>query len=211
MENDKKNYCTFYIIRHGETDWNKKNHIQGQKDIRLNGNGIRQAKEAAQLLKHIHFDHVYSSDLLRAKRTAEIIALEHKLAVETTTVLRERQLGTFEGKPMTLLTTLDEDLRRLSGEEKEAFKSKHAVEDTDEMASRFITFLRETAIANPRKTILVASHGMLIKVLLTHLGFLRPDETVSSKIANAGYIILESDGVDFFITEMKGLTKEHAS
>jgi broad specificity phosphatase PhoE len=75
---------TFYLVRHGETDWNKQRIIQGQEDIPLNETGIQQAENAAKLMKSIPFDLAYSSDLMRAKRTTEIIALEHNLAVEAT-------------------------------------------------------------------------------------------------------------------------------
>jgi broad specificity phosphatase PhoE len=75
------NPCTFYITRHGETVWNIQQRMQGQQDSPLTENGILQAKAAAEKLKKIHFDHAFSSDLLRARRTAEIIAADHDLAI----------------------------------------------------------------------------------------------------------------------------------
>ena len=98
MANLKKNLCTIYIIRHGETEWNVKKIMQGQKNSLLTTKGIQQAKQAAKQLKQIKFAAIFSSDLLRAKRTAQIIALEHKLIVKTRKILRERYYGKFEGK-----------------------------------------------------------------------------------------------------------------
>lgn len=88
---NKEKYCTFYIVRHGETLWNVKGLLQGIKDSALTPTGEKQARELAAELESVNFDVIFSSDLLRARRTAEIIALERKLAVKTSQLLRERQ------------------------------------------------------------------------------------------------------------------------
>lgn len=62
-----------YLIRHGETDWNVERKIQGQTDIPLNSNGKQQAEEAANEIANLKIDRIISSDLSRAKETAEII------------------------------------------------------------------------------------------------------------------------------------------
>ena len=87
------NLTTIYIVRHGETNQNVKRIIEGHGDTPLNENGEMQAKLISEKLRHVQFDLAFSSDLLRAKRTAEIIALEHNLLVETTRLLRERYYG----------------------------------------------------------------------------------------------------------------------
>lgn len=92
-----KNYCQIYIVRHGETNENLNHIIQGQTDSVLNETGKMQAKKISQRLKNIKFDNVFSSDLLRTRETAEIIAIERKLKVETTKALRET-LGEFRRK-----------------------------------------------------------------------------------------------------------------
>ena len=103
-----KNYCTIYLVRHGETEWNEKKLIQGYSDIPLNKKGELQAKQLGQEFNNIYFDAVFSSDLLRAKNSAEIIILEKKLTVATTKVLRERFFGRFEGSSLN-------ELRRILG------------------------------------------------------------------------------------------------
>ena len=98
--------CILYIIRHGETEWNVKKLCQGQTDIPLNNKGEIQAGNLSKELSHIKFNAVYSSDLIRAKRTAEIVVLEKKLAVITTKALKERLFGRFEGKHLQELADI---------------------------------------------------------------------------------------------------------
>jgi broad specificity phosphatase PhoE len=78
----KKNYCTIYLTRHGETEWNEKKLIQGHTDIPLNTKGKKQAKLLGKQLKDIDFDVVFSSDLLRAKNSAEIIIKEKMTVIK---------------------------------------------------------------------------------------------------------------------------------
>ncbi len=87
----------WYIIRHGETDWNKDHRFQGRTDSPLNDAGIEQAKQAAEKLKGKRIDLVITSPLSRAKQTAEIIAKEcgAKLVIEND--IRERDFGEWEG------------------------------------------------------------------------------------------------------------------
>ena len=63
-----------YIIRHGKTELNQANVLQGRSDHPLNEEGVRQAKEAAAMLSGIRFSHVFSSPLIRAMQTAKIVA-----------------------------------------------------------------------------------------------------------------------------------------
>ena len=62
-----------YILRHGKTDWNAAHKLQGKTDIPLNEEGINMAHDAAKECRDIHFDVCYSSPLIRAKQTAEIV------------------------------------------------------------------------------------------------------------------------------------------
>jgi len=209
---DKSKYCTFYIVRHGETEWNAKKIIQGHKDSPLTETGIKQAKQTANIFKKIKFDEIYSSDLLRAKRTAEIIVLEKKMAVETTKLLRERKMGRFEGKKVKKmregLKKQFEKVKTLSKEARLKFYWENGIETDEEIISRFITFLRETAVAYPHKNILIVTHGAIIRMFLVNLGWAEYDELSGTSIDNTGYIIIESDGVDFFIKEVAGINKQ---
>ena len=93
-------FCRFYIVRHGETEWNTKKIMQGHLDSPLTENGINQAANLANELKEIEFIKVISSDLMRAYRTAKIIAVDKDIAVTSTELLREINLGPFTGKKL---------------------------------------------------------------------------------------------------------------
>lgn len=202
MANSK---CTFYIVRHGETEWNISGHIQGHRDSALTDLGIEQAKERARDLKRVDFAAAFSSDLTRAKRTAEIIALEHNLTVMATEALRERSFGIHEGKK---IVQFHEDVKELlqaydnaPREVKKTFRIP-TTENDEEIISRFILFMRETALAYLGKNILVVSHGGIMRALLIHLGYCDYNSVI---IGNTGYFLVESDGVDFEVKKTVGI------
>jgi len=89
---------TLFLVRHGETDWNAAGRWQGQTDVPLNPRGREQAREVAGRLRSVGLAAIASSDLLRARTTAEIVAAELGLAVShLDAALRERRFGCFEG------------------------------------------------------------------------------------------------------------------
>jgi probable phosphoglycerate mutase len=85
------------LIRHGETAWNAERRLQGHLDIALNAEGERQAALLANALAGERIDGVISSDLLRARQTAEALARVQGLPVQVDRQLRERCYGGFEG------------------------------------------------------------------------------------------------------------------
>lgn len=95
----------FYLVRHGQTDWNRAGKIQGTTDIPLNETGRQQAEQLAAVLKErsgypagTRIDAVYTSPLARAFQTAEILSKEGKLPLRRLMGLRERDFGCWEGK-----------------------------------------------------------------------------------------------------------------
>lgn len=85
------------LVRHGETDWNREDRIQGGLDIPLNGVGKKQAKSIALKLANTPIDYVFSSRLSRAYETAMEIARLHRLQVLTDSRLDELRQGKWEG------------------------------------------------------------------------------------------------------------------
>ncbi len=90
---------TILLIRHGETAWNAERRLQGHLDIPLNAEGERQAALLGAALAGEAIDHVLSSDLGRARQTAEAILRARGIApaVQVDPQLRERCYGGFEG------------------------------------------------------------------------------------------------------------------
>jgi len=94
------------LVRHGETHWNKDGLVQGaDSDIELNDTGLKQARRLAAFLKDEPVSAVLSSPLCRAKATAEVIASQHQLPVETDEGLKELKVGDLEGTSISNLPT----------------------------------------------------------------------------------------------------------
>ncbi|MFT3889661.1 MAG: histidine phosphatase family protein [Arachnia sp.] len=88
-----------YLLRHGQSVWNVEQRVQGQTHaVPLTDEGVRQAEEARDRLRHVPFTAVLSSDQVRARQTAEVVAAGRGIAVRETALLREQCLGALEGK-----------------------------------------------------------------------------------------------------------------
>ena len=85
------------IVRHGETDWNVEKRIQGHTDVPLNAVGRAQALAMAFNAAHQRFQAIYSSDLVRALETAQVLAQREDQEVKCLPQLRERHYGLFQG------------------------------------------------------------------------------------------------------------------
>ena len=209
MDFNNDNFCTLYIVRHGETEWNAQHIVMGQKDSPLTELGLKQAEALKKIFYDVHFDAAYSSDLLRTKRTAEIIALEKNLAIETRQLLRERSYGHFEGKPAAEYRESIKHLlakwQKLSDKKRWTFKFSDDIESDAEVAGRFITILREIAAINQGKTVLIVAHGACLRTFLVHIGFASSSELPSGSISNGGYVKILSDGLDFIVKKAVGL------
>lgn len=193
--------------------WNLKKKIQGHTDSPLTREGIIELRKVGESLKKIRFDAVFSSDTLRAKRSADIITLEKKIVIITTKLIREKYYGRYEGLDYA---NFQEELKKhlaqyqelKTDQEKMAFKYPE-IESDEAAVARFITFLREVSVAYAGKNVLVVTHGGPIKVLLIHLGFATYAEmaTTTAAISNGAWVKLSSDGVDFKILETSGINK----
>jgi probable phosphoglycerate mutase len=88
---------SFYFLRHGQTDWNVAGRFQGHTDIPLNETGVAQAHDAAERLARCRIDVVVASQLIRARKTAEIVAERIGKPLQFDDELMERHFGRFEG------------------------------------------------------------------------------------------------------------------
>ncbi len=194
-----KNYCTIYLTRHGETEWNEKKLIQGHTDIPLNEKGKKQAKLLGKQLKDIDFDVVFSSDLLRAANSAEIIFKEKDMDVIKIKALRERFFGRFEGKSLGEMRKAFGEVMLVTKEKQKKLKI-YDVENDEEIIARLIPFMKKTAKQYIGKKILMVTHGGLLRAFLSYVNFEVPEYS-DRPMKNTGYLIIESDGDRFKIKE----------
>lgn len=206
------NFTKIYVVRHGEAEHNviakslKPFDPKLEEHAKLTSDGIQQAKELAIKLHDIHFDAVFSSDMARAKQTAEILTLEKNLIVKTSQAIRERHFGRSTGKWHLLRREVAGGLLKLSEIEKMHYVYNDE-ETSEETASRLLTFIREIAIAYKGKTVLIVCHGAIMRMSLVKLGYAKFDEMQPHSITNTGYFILESDGIEMSIKETAGINK----
>jgi len=145
-----------YLVRHGETDWNRQHRIQGLTDIPLNDTGREQARRAGRLLASRDWDAVVSSPLQRALETATIIADELGLPAPTTDdQLVERNYGEAEGLDFDELNRRFPEDAPVPGRERRSAVRKRA------MAA-----LLRIAATHPDESVLVVAHGGLIRAVL---------------------------------------------
>ncbi len=157
---------TLWLIRHGQTDWNLGLRIQGATDIPLNDAGIEQARQiASELLPSISQAIVYSSPLIRARQTAEIIAAGLGAEITFDERLRERCMGEWEGKTLPQLREAypDEFAKR------EADPVNYRVpgsETTLEVAGRMRAFALENLSETQVQNVVIVSHGYALSTLI---------------------------------------------
>lgn len=89
---------SFYLLRHGETDWNKKNILMGGKNIPLNENGFKQAHQIADFLQDTPYASIATSPLMRARTTAQVLNQRRLKPITVIDDLRECSFGVMEGK-----------------------------------------------------------------------------------------------------------------
>ena len=140
---------TLYLVRHGQTEENVANILQGHLQGHLTAEGIAQASRLRDELAGTHFDAILCSDLQRCADTAAILNEPHHLTVEYTTLLRERDWGPFTG--MNILQA-----RQIIDER---------AESTESMYRRAELFLRDVLARFEGRTVLAVSHGLFCRVI----------------------------------------------
>ncbi len=143
-----------YLTRHGLTEWNVTNKIQGQTDTPLSEDGKKQAEEAREKLKDTNIDVVISSPLVRAVDTAKIITKGRNLEILTDDRIKERCFGALEGASKDLLKKML----------KEAFcfgekTNVEGMEEFDDLYKRTKEFFEEIKEKYANKDVLIVFHA----------------------------------------------------
>ena len=154
-----------YFIRHGETDWNKEGRLQGRVDIPLNTQGRHVAELTYEALKEVPFDVAFTSPLMRACETAEIILRGRDIPIIKDERIIEVDFGIYEGIKKS---DWDENIINFF-RKSELYVPKGDGEALESVLEREGAFLRELFI-NPmyqKSTVLVSTHGAALSGLLT--------------------------------------------
>ena len=136
-----------YLIRHGETDWNKEFKIQGSSDIELNEYGRELALITREGLRHIPFDIAYTSPLKRAKETAEIILGGRNIPLYEDERVQEACFGSFEGATLKELRERQDSFLKFF-DAPEEFKKIEGCETHEEVIARSSDFFNDMILPN---------------------------------------------------------------
>jgi alpha-ribazole phosphatase len=164
MRSDSPLTTDLWLVRHGETDWNKESRFQGSRDIPLNAAGMHQAEAIAQKLCDGAYDAIYSSDLTRALQTAQQISAQTGLEIIKDASLREINMGIWEGR------TIDEIAGEYPAQWQQWQKNPAGVnpppgESVREVVRRVTAFADELTALHPGGRIIIVAHGISIAAL----------------------------------------------
>jgi probable phosphoglycerate mutase len=156
---------TFYIVRHGQTNWNILGKTQGHGNSDLTKSGESQARELAEAMVNYPIDYVYSSDLGRAVQTAEIVGEKIGIEVQKTTALREMGFGVWEG-------LLIEEIKKDHADTYDTWRNEPHLVNIPEgetlhiIQERLDNFIKEINEKYDNKHILLVSHSVTVRVML---------------------------------------------
>ncbi len=179
-----------YLVRHGRTDWNEEGRYQGHLDPPLNAKGREQARTMVQALRQVPFAAIYSSDLQRARETAEALAAGRNLSVRLDPRLREIDVGEWQGLLFTDIMARDPELFKRWDQAPSTMRLPGG-ETLAEVEARVWAALDDIAAAYPVETVAVTAHGVVISIVRCRL-YGRPlDKIWKMKMENAAWEVVE--------------------
>lgn len=200
---------TLIFVRHGETTWNIKGKIQGSSDTSiLNKTGKNQALAVAKRLSQLEIDVIYASRLKRAKQTAKFISQATNKKIVVRKSFNERSFGVLEGKNVDyvfgFLNAMPKDTRFL-------FKPKDG-ESSKQVYARVQREIRKILKLHEGKTVVVITHGGVIKHLINMFKKFSDGKTYDERIKNASltmFKIHEEIIIEELINDTEHLEKSH--
>lgn len=206
MTNKNKNFI--YVVRHGETVWNRSKLLQGRTNIPLSDEGIGQAYELASLFQKIPLDFIGVSSLLRTKQTGSIVAKVLGIPMEVFDELKAREYGPWEGKRIEVIKEenqeLFEQLVHLSLDEVYSTSPISSVESYATVANRSLRLLRRIQGENA----LLITHTGVVSAILMGLGYHHQTNCQEiPRLEHLGYIKIANVEGELTIEEVKGLEK----
>ncbi len=166
---------TLYITRHGETEWNIQSRFQGWKNSPLTELGIKQAESLRKRMSTIPLNKIYASPTERAAKTAEIIRGDRDIEIIQDIDLREMGFGNWEGLTYDEIKAINEaELHNL------IYNPSKYVSDMGEdyktFTERIIGAVDRIILKHPNESVLIVTHGISLKVMLSYFNHLDLDE-----------------------------------
>jgi len=185
------------LLRHGESQWNLENRFTGWVDIPLTDKGREEARQAGQKIKNIPFDHGFTSVLIRAIETIEIVlrtAGQTEVPIVKDIALNERKYGDLQG------LNKDETAKKFGAEQVKLWRRSYDVrppggESLEDTATRTLPYFNENILpaASSSKNILVCAHGNSLRSIVMALDRLSKEEVVELNIATGVPIVYDID------------------
>jgi broad specificity phosphatase PhoE len=196
------------FVRHGETTWSKsqEHRFRGRIDIPLNDTGIFQAKAVGKHLEGEDFAAIYSSPLKRSQDTASEIAKLQNLPVLDHEGFIDLHFGEWQGELHETMKTRFPELyqRWKTAPSTMAFPGGETLQD---VRDRIKKALAELTVKHENDTIVVVTHGAVLRVLLSYLNNESDDENYKHNMANCGISIIKFESGEYSI-EVENF-KEH--
>jgi probable phosphoglycerate mutase len=170
------------FLRHGESVANYEGWLSGFVDVPLTAKGVEQAASVAEILKDVEITRIYSSDLVRAKETARVVAEAKGLDVVSDFALRERSLGDWAHRQYAEIQASGEGGKLISWRD-----APPNGESLSALAARVMPFLGSLDVSSG--TTLVVAHGGVIRVICGLLDGVDKDTIGKNKIPNATPIV----------------------
>ena len=171
-----------YVVRHGETIWNKEHRVQGITDMPLTEKGIEDTKELIPIVRDLNIDIVISSPLKRAKDTAKIL-VESRLPINTDDRIKERDWGLNEGANL-------DDVDKIDCWDVILNTKVQNIECVQDFMYRVSDFLEDIKIRYKDKNVLIVTHSAVSRVIHYLLGTI-PEDGDLSKITIPNLRIIE--------------------
>jgi 2,3-bisphosphoglycerate-dependent phosphoglycerate mutase len=187
------------LIRHGETEWNRVERIQGMEDIPLNAMGLSQAEAVGlELGKIVRGDaELVSSDLVRTRETAKPIMEATGLHVRYDARLRERHFGVLQGRTYTEWREMDADGARRHAEGDQDYGPEGG-ETAREFFLRCVSAVTDLAIACDAPTLILVTHGGVVSSMYRHSQGIGAVSARTWSVPNASISEWRFDGERFF-------------
>ncbi|TAG79787.1 MAG: histidine phosphatase family protein [Betaproteobacteria bacterium] len=187
------------LVRHGETDWNRTERIQGMEDIPLNALGLAQAEAVAiEIAKWVRGDAaLVCSDLVRTRETAKPIIETTGLAVRYDARLRERHFGVLQGKTYTEWREMDAEGARRHAEGDQDYGPEGG-ETAREFYLRCVNAITDLAIACDEPTLLIVTHGGVVSSMYRHSQGIGAMGARTWSVPNCSISEWRFDGANFY-------------